>query len=242
MALRVIKVAWFMFLCLVSFTWRRVLQVQNQVALLDRDYLAWSKYVLRIFTIELTISGREHIPIRNHSNGSMRKLVIMSNHQSQLDIPSLVVAMDQRIGFVAKRELARIPILSYFMGQTGCVFIDRSDGRGANLVLEKVAKELGETPIVIFPEGTRSKAGGFLPLKQGGFRLALFADALIMPVLIQGTRNGAESRQEGVQTPLKASLQIFPVLDTRGLGEGKVASLKIKDYVEKCWQHPNDLI
>ncbi len=242
MYLRISRVAWFMFKCLVAFNWRRFVHAKNQDALLDQDYKDWSKYVLGNFDVDLTVTGREHIPVPNRTGEEKRKLVIMSNHQSQLDIPALVMALDRRLGFVAKRELARIPILGYFMVQVGCIFIDRSDGRGANIVLEKAALEMGATPLVIFPEGTRSKDSGFLPLKQGGCRLASLADAIILPVLIQGTRNAAEARQDRTRVRKPARLRIFPVLDTRGLGEGKTAFIKIKDHLEKCWHSPNDPI
>ncbi len=244
-----------MFYCLLTFTWRRLIRAENQDATLDRDYRLWSRYVLDVFGIDLTISGRENIP----APGS-RKLVIMSNHQSQLDIPCLVTVMDRRIGFVAKRELSRIPVLNYFMQKVGCVFIDRADRRSAQMVLERAAREMGDNPLVVFPEGTRSKDGNLLPLKQGGCRLAILADAVILPVLIQGTRDAGESRptrsraaksrtsksqmsgrsaSNGSAT-IPVSLRLFPVFDSRGLGDGKAAFNQIRDYVEKCWRSPND--
>lgn len=249
--MRIAKVSWFMFFCLLTFTWRRIIRAPNQDATLDRDYRLWSKYVLETFQIELTMTGRLHIPAPGG-----RKLVIMSNHQSQLDIPCLVTAMDRRIGFVAKRELSRIPVLNYFMKQVGCVFIDRADRRSAQLVIERAAREMGDNPLVVFPEGTRSKDGNLLPLKQGGCRLAILADAVILPVLIQGTRDAGENRpaksraakgrldskdgNDGGKTPIKVSLRIFPVFDTRGLGDGKVAFNLIREYVDQCWRSPNE--
>ena len=142
---------------------------------------------------------------------------------------------------MAKQELQRIPVLGYFMIKIGCIFIDRSDGRGASQVLEKTAKEMGTDPLTIFPEGTRSKDGGFLPIKQGGCRLAILADAIILPVLIQGTRNAGESRVEVSKALIPASLRFFPTLDTRDLGGGKGSYIKIKEYLEKCWQNPSVL-
>jgi 1-acyl-sn-glycerol-3-phosphate acyltransferase len=232
---RVVKVLWLMFKCLVAYVWRRMTKAENQVQALDDDYRNWSKYVLSVFQADLTVSGRENIPAPGN-----RKLIVMSNHQSQLDIPALVASLDRRTGFVAKRELSRIPMLGYWMAQVGCVFIDRSDSRGAHLVLEKAAHGMGSNPLVVFPEGTRSKDGNFLPLKQGGCRLAVLADAVILPVLIQNSRNAVENRDYGVQGTIPVSLRFFPVLDTREIGEGKNALNKIKDYVNQCWLSPND--
>jgi 1-acyl-sn-glycerol-3-phosphate acyltransferase len=244
---RFLKVAISMFLYLIKFTWRRLVGVKNQDAILDQDYRIWSRYFLDVFDIQLKVIGRENIPDRvatntQKSNLKSRKLVIMSNHQSQLDIPSLVTAMDCRVGFVAKRELGRIPMLGFFMSKVGCVFIDRSDSRSAHKVLEKAAQEMGFNPLVVFPEGTRSKDGKILPLKQGGCRLALLADALILPVLIQGTRDAAENRKPNSRIPIPVTLRMFPVLDTRELQDGKAAFVKIKDYLESCWQSPSEPI
>jgi 1-acyl-sn-glycerol-3-phosphate acyltransferase len=101
--------------------------------------------------------------------------------------------------------------------------------------------EMGSNPLVVFPEGTRSKDGSLLPLKQGGCRLATLADAVILPVLIRGTRDAGENRKEVPgRARIPVSLRIFPPLDTRGLGEGKIAFNKIKDYLEKCWRSPSD--
>lgn len=230
MWVKIFKVSQFMVDKLIRFTLRRMFGTKNQVEALDRDYRNWSNYVLKVFEVKLGIVGKEHIP-----KGGNRKWVIMANHQSQLDIPCLVSSMDQRLGFVAKRELSRIPVLSYFMHQVGCVFIDRADRRSAHLALEKAAQEMGQTPIVVFPEGTRSKDGNFLPIKQGGCRLAQLADALILPVKISGTRNAGENRTSNSQKAYPVQLQIFPVLDTRGLEDGKPGFNHIKEYLEKCW-------
>lgn len=219
---------------IIALMIRRILKSKNQVAALDRDYINWAHYILKTFNLDVKISGAENIPV-----GGNRKWVIMSNHQSQLDIPCIVYTMNRRLGFVAKRELGKIPVLSYFMYEVGCVFIDRSDRRSAHLALEKAAKEMGENPIVIFPEGTRSKDGNFLPIKQGGCRLAQLADALILPIKIEGTRNAGENRKKNMSNRFSVELKIFPVLETRGLEDGKAGFNKIKDYIEQCWKSPS---
>lgn len=237
MILRVVKVSWFMFMCIWIYGWLRLTGSPGLRARLEKDFLAWTSYVLGVFGTQVRIEGREHIPA-----GEGRKTIIMSNHQSQLDIPALAMAMGRLIGFVAKQELTRIPLLSFWMRQLGCVTIDRTDKRGAHKALEKAAREVGVTPLVVFPEGTRSKDGGLLPFKLGGSRLAVLAEALIVPVLIEGTRDAAENRRaSGKKEPIPVRVRIFPPMDTRGLDEGKASLNKIKEYVERCWNSPNGL-
>jgi 1-acyl-sn-glycerol-3-phosphate acyltransferase len=110
--------------------------------------------------------------------------------------------------------------------------------------LEKAAQGMGDKPLVVFPEGTRSKDGSLLPFKLGGARLALLAEAIIVPALIEGTRDAAENR--GAREPAAGAggripmrLTFFPPLDVRGMDEGKASLNKIKDYVEQCWRNPS---
>lgn len=234
MLLKVCKVLWFMFARQFAYGWLRLVRSPRLQARLAIDYRNWANYTLGVFGVDLTVRGREHIPA-----GSDRRLVIMSNHQSQLDIPAIAGALDRLCGFVAKRELTRIPLLSYWMRQIGCVTIDRADKRGAHKALEKAAGEMTH-PLAVFPEGTRSKDGSLLPFKLGGSRLAVLSQAIILPVLIEGTRDAAENRKpgsSGKRIPVRVTL--FPALDTRGMDESKPNLNAIKDYVERCWRNPS---
>jgi 1-acyl-sn-glycerol-3-phosphate acyltransferase len=228
--LRVVKVLWYMFHRVWIYGWLRLIGSANLEARLLADFRGWSAYVLRLFGADLTLTGKSNLP-----DAPGRRIIIMSNHQSQLDIPALTFSADRLTGFVAKRELARIPLLNFWMRQIGCVLIDRTDKRGAHLALEKAAREMGDKPLVVFPEGTRSKDGALLPFKLGGTRLALLAKAIIVPALIEGTRDAVENRGKGVsRIPVKVTF--FPPLDTREMIDGKAAQNQIKEYVETCWR------
>jgi DNA helicase-2/ATP-dependent DNA helicase PcrA len=232
--IKAFKVLWFMFNRLWIYGWLRLIRSPHLDARLLKDFRSWSAYVLQVFEADLRVSGRELLP-----DAPGRKIIIMSNHQSQLDIPALTKAMDRLTGFVAKQELSRIPLLNYWMHQLGCVIIDRSDKRGAHQALEKAAREMGKTPLVVFPEGTRSRDGALLPFKLGGTRLALLAQAIIVPALIEGSRDAVENRKARGKGPIPVRLTFFPPLDTQGMDEGKTSQNKIKDYVEQCWRSPN---
>jgi 1-acyl-sn-glycerol-3-phosphate acyltransferase len=241
MILRVIKVLAFMFGRIFGYAWLYLTRSPGAAeAWLTRQFRKWTAYVLGVFTVELSIDGADHFARLPPG----RKLIIMSNHQSQLDIPCLGKAADRLIGFVAKRELGRIPLLNFWMRQIGCVFIDRTDKRGAHAALEKAAQQMSEKPLVVFPEGTRSKDGALLPFKLGGTRLALLAQAVIIPVLIEGSRDAVENRKArsgpapaGPATSgrIPVRLKVFPPFDTLGLDGGKASQIRIKDYVERCW-------
>ena len=230
MILRVLRVLGFMMMRMFGFIWFRLKGGKDADAWLLPHFRAWSDYVLNVFTVDLRIEGKENFPPAGD-----RKIIIMSNHQSQLDIPCLTKVADRITGFVAKRELSRIPLLHYWMIRIGCVIIDRSDKRGAHLALEKAAREMGSKPLVVFPEGTRSKDGALLPFKLGGTRLSLLAQAVIVPVLIEGSRNAVENRKAKGPGKVPVKVTVFPPFDTRGLDEGKASQTRIKEYVERCW-------
>lgn len=230
MILRVAAVFGFMLRAMIAYALRRVFKPADLERSMVEEYRNWARFVLRRFDVALAVEGAENAP---PADG--RRLVVVSNHQSQLDIPTLVTALDRRIGFVAKRELASIPLLNYWMREIGCVIIDRSDKAGAHRALEAAAKGMGAHPLVVFPEGTRSKTGKLLPLKLGGFRLALMARARVLPILIEGTRDAGENRS-GKPGPIPVRVRVFPFMDTEDLEEGKAGLIKLKDYVESCWQ------
>lgn len=233
MILKAAAVFGYMFRSMILFFLRSVFRPSGLDAALEKDYLNWSRFTLRKFDAELTVEGAGNIPPRDG-----RRLIVVSNHQSQLDIPALVLTLDRRLGFVAKKELASVPLISYWMRQIGCIVIDRSDKSGSHRALETAAKGMGIHPLVVFPEGTRSKDGKLLPLKQGGFRLALLADARVLPIHIEGTRDAAEGRAKGARGPIPVKVRVFPALDARGIGDGKAAVNQLKDYVDACWRSP----
>ena len=69
----------------------------------------------------------------------------------------------------------------------GVIFIDRGDRERAIRSIHDAAQQIrGGKNVVIFPEGTRSRAGQMLPFKKGGFALAQDAGVPIIPMATVG--------------------------------------------------------
>jgi 1-acyl-sn-glycerol-3-phosphate acyltransferase len=102
--------------------------------------------------------------------------VFMSNHASHFDVLAVVAALPEfQLRWVAKSELADIPIFGWAMRRAGHVIIDRSNPEQA-LASLRAARTMMDAGIsvMIFPEGTREGHDHeLLPLKKGGFLLAL---------------------------------------------------------------------
>jgi 1-acyl-sn-glycerol-3-phosphate acyltransferase len=115
--------------------------------------------------------------------------VFMANHLSHVDIVALFVALPIDVGFLAKKELRKVPFLAQAMIAGGHVFIDRSRRESAVNSLSQAALEVRNgASLVIFPEGTRGGEETIKPFKTGGFHLARQAGVPIVPVGLRGTR------------------------------------------------------
>lgn len=103
--------------------------------------------------------------------------LLVSNHQSLVDIPALTVAFSRHpLRFVAKKELSRgIPYISIILRIGGHAIISRTgDYRKGHEELRRFA-ELARQGIcpVVFPEGTRSRTGRVGGFYAGAVRIIL---------------------------------------------------------------------
>ncbi|HNS84636.1 MAG TPA: lysophospholipid acyltransferase family protein, partial [Candidatus Cloacimonas sp.] len=82
----------------------------------------WAKIVILSTGSKVTVTGKENLP----SSGN---ICFVSNHQGLFDIPLILGFSGIHTGFVAKRELFKIPVLSQWMKEIPCTFIDRRNPR-----------------------------------------------------------------------------------------------------------------
>ena len=114
--------------------------------------------------------------------------VIMTNHQSVIDIGALIMTLPVEWGFVAKRELTWIPFFGWVLAIGGHVIIDRSNRERSVKSLRCAAERVrAGTNVIIFPEGTRSPSGTLASFKSGGFHLAIQARSPVLPATVSGS-------------------------------------------------------
>lgn len=149
--------------------------------LYHRHARLWSRFSLWLAGVRVEVAGRERIP----ADGPV---IFISNHQGNFDILALYQAIPQQFAWIAKEELFSIPVFGHSMRRAGYIPLDRSDGRRALKSVERAAAAIaGGQSVVIFPEGTRTRDGGLLPFKKGGFLLAAKAGVPVVPVTINGS-------------------------------------------------------
>lgn len=100
--------------------------------------------------------------------------VLISNHQSALDIPLCAIASALPFRFLSKAELAKIPVLGWIIKNI-YLTVDRGSQKARVRSIEKMQGALNEgSSLFIFPEGTRNR--GAKPTNRffdGAFRLAI---------------------------------------------------------------------
>jgi len=113
--------------------------------------------------------------------------IVVCNHQSILDIP-MVVGYVGPTPFIAKKELAKFPILNVFLIKyLGSELIDRGNIRQTATAIREVMRKLKEGyHFVIFPEGTRSPDGQILPFKPRSLEIAFKSKVPVLPITIWG--------------------------------------------------------
>lgn len=147
----------------------------------DHRMHRWCDRVFGISQTRVTVSGDATLDRR-------QPYVLLSNHASLLDIPSVCISFPGRVRFVAKEELRKVPMFGMAMEGAGIVFVDRGD-RAKAIEQLKGATALFEdgTSLWIAAEGSRSRDGRLHAFKKGGFHVALAAGLPIVPTWIEGT-------------------------------------------------------
>lgn len=115
--------------------------------------------------------------------------VIVANHASYLDGLLIMAALPQACRFVAKRELAPVPIVGALLRRFGVVFVERFDVRAGVEDAHRLATLASQgASCIFFPEGTFVRAPGLLAFHLGAFAAAVEADRPIVPVALRGAR------------------------------------------------------
>lgn len=117
-------------------------------------------------------------------------VILISNHQSNLDIPTLLAYLPLNFSFIAKKEMKNWPIIGLWMKALNCIFLDRKNFRQGMKDMKKAIKNIENGySYVIFPEGSRSPNGNIQDFKKGSFKLAVDTKVKIIPITLIGTYN-----------------------------------------------------
>ena len=148
------------------------------------------RLILRAAGVKVTVKGKENIP-------TDRAVLYVGNHRSYFDILVGYTTALGLVGFVAKKEMLRYPLLRDWMQNVNCLFLDRKDLKeGLKTILEGIEKVKNGISVWIFPEGTRNKNEDIrelLPFKEGSLKIAEKSGCPVVPVAMWGTADVFES-------------------------------------------------
>ncbi len=193
---------------------------------------ASARGILRAVGLRAAVLGADQLPRSG-------PCVIVANHSSYLDGLVVLGALRRDCCFVVKRELLGQPIPRLFLTRVGALFVARDE------TLESVASAEAMTAavrkggaLVVFAEGTFTRAPGLRPFHLGGFLAAAATGAPTIPVTIRGTRSVL---RDGQWFPRRGSISVEvgpAILAPAGL-TGLAAAVRIRDlaraYIaERC--------
>jgi 1-acyl-sn-glycerol-3-phosphate acyltransferase len=179
----------------------------------------YSKVLYGAFRVRVVHRGFEQID-------PQRSYVFMPNHTSIADPLAMAITIPQPFHCVFKKELARIPVFGWALLSLGQIMVDRENTEQARAALaEAVAGLSGNNSILIFPEGKVSHDGRLLPLKKGGFHLAIQTGLPIVPVRIEGARKVCPPGGSGHFNKGLISVQVFPPVMVCGMTETDIPAL-----------------
>jgi 1-acyl-sn-glycerol-3-phosphate acyltransferase len=173
----------------------------------------WSRTLLRVSGTRVVLEGGDVID-------PARPQLLVANHVSWFDVLALAFALPGPFRFVAKKELARIPVFGQAWQLAGHVAIDRQDRASALESLEVARRSLEEDhpTVIFFPEGTRSPTGELRAFKKGAFVLAIQTGVEVVPAAIVGSREVMAKGSLRIRTGRTIHIRLGTPIPVVGLG------------------------
>lgn len=189
----------------------------------------YSQYtVARAFYYSLSTVLGIKIKMNNEKYLFEKPAIVISNHQSALDILMLGRIFQPGYTVTAKKVLKFFPFLGWFMLASGTFFIDRAKSDKARKVLNDalVSVKNEKRSLFMFPEGTRSAATNLemLPFKKGAFHLAQQASLPVLSVVVSNYSTIFHSKSK-VFNRGEIIVDVLPPMQTK--------DIKSKEQIDK---------
>lgn len=176
-----------------------------------------SQRLIKLSDSTVNVHGLENIP--------EGPVLFVSNHQSNMDIAMICGFIDKPKGFIAKKELEKLPLISKWITLAGSIYLDRENPRKSmEGILEGIKTLKNGHSLVVFPEGTRSKGDKMGEFKAGSFKLATKSKVPIVPLTIDGTYRVMEANKILIK-PSNINFYIHEPIYTDKLSKEELAAL-----------------
>ncbi|XP_025905306.1 1-acyl-sn-glycerol-3-phosphate acyltransferase beta [Nothoprocta perdicaria] len=157
--------------------------------------------------------------------------IIVSNHQSILDMMGLMEVLPDGCVQVGKKELMYAGSVGLIIYLGGVIFINRKSTSSAKMVMAEVAKTMvaENVKVWVYPEGTRNCTGDLLPFKKGAFHLAVQAQVPVIPVVYSSFTSFYNPKKKLFKSG-KIKVEVLPPIETKGLTPDDVS-----DLTDRCF-------
>lgn len=177
----------------------------------------------------LIVIGKENLPKKGE------KYCMTPNHLSMVDIPA-IYSTGRWPGMVSKAEAWKVPVLHGLLVLLHCVKLNRKSPKDAIKAIRDGVENIEKgIPMLIFPEGTRSKNGEIAEFKGGSFKMATRAKAKVVPVVVKNTRQCLEAANYFGIVPVY--VQILPAIDTADMEVDEIKDLpaRVENMVKDAY-------
>ena len=157
----------------------------------------------------MRVVGRSKLPWRGPA-------VIVANHASLIDI-LVLFALYRPFKWVSKAENFRLPFIGWNMSLNDYVPLVRGNKDSIVAMMAHCRRHLERgMPVLIFPEGTRTRTGELLPFKDGAFRLAADFGCPVVPVAVHGTRHSLPTHGSVLRNGMSAFVEVLDPIPPDG--------------------------
>lgn len=228
---------WFLLMTVVYMPIICLLGEERGGMLARKELKKFSRGLLRsVFAkVEIIYIDEEAIKLLDRNSG----IVVVGNHQSNMDIPLISGYFPMDLGFVAKQEMEKWPFYGMWMKKSHCIFLNRSNPREGIKSIKKAVEIIKSGyPTVIFPEGERSLTGDIIDFKKGSFRLATDTDGIIVPITVKGTYDIQKRGKLSMNMGRTVKLIIDKPIDVKNYTkeERKTLDMEVKNIIEENYR------
>jgi 1-acyl-sn-glycerol-3-phosphate acyltransferase len=199
----------------------------------------WSWLIMKTILSPVKVTGLD-LNTDKDKIGRSKPRVYAVTHASALDIPILYVNLPFQFRIIFKSELLAYPFVGWHLKRSGQVCINQQNPAASIGSIKSALRSLRSgMPLVIFPEGGRTRDGEIQPFLPGAFFLAIKAQADIVPIALVGTFDLLPMNTYHIKCqPLE--MRAGEVISTAGLTvrDTDQASAKVKSAIEALQSAP----
>ena len=197
----------------------------------------WSWLIMKTILSPVKVTGMD---IDKDKIDNSKPRVYAVSHASALDIPILYVNLPFQFRIVFKSELLAYPFIGWHLKRSGQVCINQQNPAASIGAVKSALRSLRSgMPLVIFPEGGRTRDGKIQPLLPGAFFLAIKAQADIVPIALVDTFDLLPMNTYHIKCqPLE--MRVGEIIPTAGLSvrDTDEVSAKVKAAIEALHSAP----